>query len=46
MVKEIKISTTDELKILKSGRKPLISSIIHKNKKAYSRRLKHKKLND
>lgn len=44
MTTQIKISSADNLKILKEIRKPLIAKQIHKNKKAYTRQVKHKKL--
>lgn len=44
MAIQVKISRADELKILKEARKPLIANQIHKNKKAYTRQVKHKKL--
>lgn len=44
MAIKIKISSEDELKIIKDSRKPLLARQIHKNKKAYLRQAKHKKL--
>ncbi len=44
MAVKIKISSADDLEILKETRKPLIAKQIHKNKKAYTRQVKHKKL--
>lgn len=40
----IKVSRADDLKIIKSSRKPLLAKQVHKSKKAYSRQAKHKKL--
>jgi hypothetical protein len=45
MAIKIKITPADELKILKeNSRKLLLARQVHKNKKAYSRRVKHKKV--
>lgn len=45
MAIQIKISPKDELKIIKGGaRKLVLPKQVHKSKKAYSRQVKHKKL--
>ena len=45
MTTQIKISSQDELKIIKSStRKLVLPRQVHKSKKAYSRQVKHKKL--
>jgi hypothetical protein len=45
MLTQIKISPKDELKIIKSSsRKLILPRQVHKSKKAYSRQVKHKKL--
>jgi len=45
MATQIKISPQDELKIIKSSaRKIVLPRQVHKSKKAYSRQVKHKKL--
>lgn len=44
MSTSIKISRTDDLKIIKKSRKPLLAKQVHKNKKTYSRQVKHKNL--
>ena len=45
MAIKIKISSQDELKIIKGGaRKLILPKQVHKSKKAYSRQVKHKKL--
>lgn len=44
---KIKINSKDELKLIKSGeRKLVLANQIHKNKKAYSRVNKYKKIED